>query len=181
MHVPSLIFLLDIQCAKVSELLGDADVHAVLTSPFKRCQESAMEISQILGLAPECIESLSDLRNPSFGTWQGRPALEVQGAECPLSAASLALTWERAANVWRNVVLPKAGENGGQTIVVVGHSAVLVAIICHSLGLGQEHFRTFRLETASVTIIDFADRDVRKDPILRTCNYTVHKGGDLLA
>ena len=62
---------------------------------------------------------------------------DTKGGE-PLSSL-----WERVLRAWKQVV-EAAQAQDGQTVVVVGHSGVIAAMLCMCLGLGQDRVSMFR-------------------------------------
>ena len=56
------------------------------------------------------------------------------------------------------------------TVLIVAHGGSLRTLVCHFLGIGQEHWRKFRFDNCSLSIIDLYSERV----ILSLLNDTTH-------
>ena len=83
--------------------------------------------------------------------------------------------WNRVKPAWEQII-HTAQSDGGQNVVVVGHSVVASAMLCMCLGLDKSSIPTFRSECGGITIIEFA-RDIKpENGTIRCINYTAHLG-----
>lgn len=102
-------------------------VTAVVTSPMRRCRQSAEAVAGVLGLAPEHED---DLREIDFGDWEGRTGGEVRrGWPDELAAWQAGATaapvggepLHRVAGRVRRVRERLAAQHPGGTVVLVSH------------------------------------------------------------
>jgi len=61
-----------------------------------------------------------------------------------------------------------------QTVLIVSHGGAIRALLCDLLGIGQKYWQTFRLDNASISIID----TYPKRAILSLLNDTSHLKGN---
>jgi len=154
----------------------------VVSSPLRRCLETAETVAQALGSPAE--GPLPVVADPSFvemdyGEWDGRPLADV-----PVEA------WQR----WRTDpgFRPPDGETlaevtarvahglaqwvertPGGTVVVVSHVSPIKAAVVTALGVGDETTWRMRLDNASLTRLESAGGRFT----LRTFNEVGHLGG----
>lgn len=62
-----------------------------------------------------------------------------------------------------------------QTILIVSHSGPLRTLICHLLGIDQSHWRKFRIDNASLSIVEMYPQRT----IISLLNETSHLGTDV--
>lgn len=182
------------QCA---EFLKTIHIDHAVSSPMARPKETAELILQHhLGVQL----SLDDnLREISHGLWEGKLEAEIE-AEFPgelqrwketpeavqmPEGENLKQVWERARLAWQaildSVVTPVDGEDLGhpQTILVVAHDAVNKALLCQLVGLGPDHFWTFKQGNGSVSVIDYPHGRSGK-PLIQALNITSFVSGGVI-
>ncbi|KAJ7567406.1 hypothetical protein O6H91_02G145900 [Diphasiastrum complanatum] len=186
-----------IQSTKTAELLLDVAVGAVFCSPQPCALETASAIVKVQEAAdclgadcvPRSVEliQMDELKDMSWGAWRGKLKEEVAPLdrwedylqhEDVAGAENFLSLWERAGKAWQNLlkyidVLESQGEE--KTLVVVGHEIVHVAMLGHCLGLSQAFFGSFRLDSGSLSVIDFPDGSTQRG-VIRCLNYTAHLG-----
>ena len=137
----------------------------VYTSPLKRARRTA-EIIMENNSGDVAIDLRDDLREISFGSWEGFTASEIMARDAetlaawrkaPFSAApkggeSFDKVAARSQNAAR--ILKEAG-NPGDVSFVVSHGAVLRALIAAFLNTGEmDIFWRMRLDNCSITALD---------------------------
>lgn len=84
--------------------------------------------------------------------------------------------WNQSKKAWASLLDELADESEPErNVVVVGHPAVHIAMICHCLNLPKEWMGSFHLDTGSVSVLDFPDGPAGSG-IARCLNYTSHLG-----
>ena len=131
---------------------------AIYTSPLTRAVQTAEEINKIHELDLVKDEALGEM---NFGDWTGKSFSELNAME----------SWKRF-NQFRSTVRPPKGELMGEvqsrmvaalgrireyyhnaTVVVVSHADPLRAYLAHVLGTSLDNLQRFRLEPASVSVV----------------------------
>ncbi|XP_024527953.1 probable 2-carboxy-D-arabinitol-1-phosphatase isoform X1 [Selaginella moellendorffii] len=185
-----------IQSRKTAELLLDVRAGNIFSGPQPCSVSTAASIAEVQEaadcLGADCVpryvevQTLPELDDMNWGTWQGKLKEEVAHRErwqdflqheTVEGAESLAHLWERAGNAWKKLTLSLKDLEGTEnsTAVVVAHETVLTALLAHCLDLSQAFLGSFRLDTAGVCVIDFPDGYSGKG-VVRCWNYTAHLG-----
>jgi broad specificity phosphatase PhoE len=148
-----------LQAEAVAQALAGHPVAAVYTSPRERARVCADLIAKPHRLEPR-VEP--DLREMSFGAWEGLGRAEVP---------------PRDAEVWRlspHLITPPGGESldavaarvratldrliaahAGQTAIVVTHAVVVRLIVLAALGLGPERLWSVDASPAGITEVEY--------------------------
>lgn len=153
----------------------------VLSSPLSRAYETASGVMRE-NESQVPIEKMDDLREISFGIWEGKTILEVQERDgetidkwknSPFSATpeggepieEVHVRSKRMADYLRGVCAP------GEATFVFGHGAILRSLLAALLGIDDMSLLwRMRMDNCSITIVDFwGDR-----PSLYTLNDTNH-------
>ena len=179
------------QSQKAAEFLKTIPIHHAVTSPMLRPKETA---ETILQYHPEVqLELEDDLKEISHGLWEGRLEEEIEQAypgmlhqwqrspetvQMP-EGENLQQVWDRTVAAWDAIVRAAASRPEPGTTLVVAHDAVNKAILCYVLGLGPEHFWSFKQGNGAVSVIDYA-QDADIPPTLMTMNVTTHLAGGVL-
>lgn len=152
------------QAALLCERLREEKLAAVYASDLKRARETAAIIAWPHGLA---VIEMPDLRELNFGLWEGLTYQEIAaaypgdfeewladpaGKQVP-GGESFAQLQRRAYNAVTGIV----AKHPGQKVAVVSHGGALRTIILSLLGLGLEGLWRFRLDNASLSIVDCYD------------------------
>jgi probable phosphoglycerate mutase len=153
------------QVLAVASALSGHGIVAAVASPTERARETGEAIARAAGIELEIDERLTELdqgeldgltppemreRAPDFlRRWaEEDPAdLQMPGGE------SLAQAQARMVEV----VTAVAGAHDRETVVVVSHNLALKSFLCHAFGVPLASFRSFRVDVASVSTVDFHD------------------------
>jgi alpha-ribazole phosphatase len=148
-------------------------LQAVYTSNLSRAARSAEIIAEPYGLKP--VETL-DLRERSFGAWEGMTFTEIKekypeefGAWAnnplrysPIGGESTSEVKERIIPSLTKILESHKGDN----VAVVAHGGVNRIILCHFLGMPLENIFRIEQDHAAVNIIEFWD----KYPVVKLLN-----------
>ncbi|CAA9328935.1 MAG: FIG006762: Phosphoglycerate mutase family [uncultured Friedmanniella sp.] len=158
-------------------LLRSTPFAAVVSSPLRRCQETAALLAAELQL-PVKVEV--DLREADFGDWEGLTLAEVERAH-PLDLAA----WQRSADVAPTGssetfgdVLRRVGDladrlavtHAGSAVLAVSHVTPIKAFVAHALGASAMALFKMELSSAALTRITCTGPDW----LLRSFNDTSH-------
>jgi len=153
------------QVLAVASALSGCGIVAAVASPTERARETGEAIARAAGIELETDERLTELdqgeldgltppemreRAPDFlRRWaEEDPAdLQMPGGE------SLAQAQARMVEA----VTAVAGAHDRETVVVVSHNLALKSFLCHAFGVPLASFRSFRVDVASVSTVDFHD------------------------
>ena len=150
------------QVERLRDRLANESIDTIYSSDLKRAMVTAEIISQDRGVG---IVACPELREINYGEAEGLTFQEISHnyPELAESIANYDLRLEfpggesfagfitrTCALIDRlNQYVPKE-----LTILIVSHSGPLRALICHLLGIGQSHWRKFRIDNASLSIIE---------------------------
>lgn len=145
--------------------LKDLEIAAVYSSPLKRAFDTAMAISSHHGLV---VQVEPDLREIEVGELEGVPIAELGN-----NFSQFLMQWRQgggseklpggesvvdlADRVWATIQRILERHNM-QTVVVVGHYFVVLVAICKALGWPLNTLERIRVQTGSISIIEFGDR-----------------------
>ena len=152
------------QALQLAEALAVLPVAAVYSSPLQRAYNTAVPIAARHGLE---VQTLDDLRESNFGTWEGLSHAEVV-ARSPEDAQQLH-TWEQNASI-----APPGGESleamqervcavverlaqahPDQTIVLVSHVGPIKVLLCAALGAPLTSASRIFLDPATISVVDW--------------------------
>jgi phosphoserine phosphatase len=178
------------QAQQAADFLQSIPIDAAVTSPLLRPKETA---ELILQHHPDLtLQSVEDLQEISHGLWEGKFESEIEAAfpgelqrwqhtpeavQMP-EGENLQQVWQRAIAAWNQIVHAAAQLPQPSTTLVVAHDAVNKAILCAILGLGPEHFWSFKQGNGAVSVIDYAD--ATSPAVLMSMNSTAHLDGGVL-
>ncbi|MBI2862324.1 MAG: histidine phosphatase family protein [Chloroflexi bacterium] len=166
------------QAQGMAQALAKEPLAAVYASSLQRSRVTAEKIAESHGLPVHVDERLCELnqgdlegldfatiraRHPEFiANWRATPGqVRMPGGE------SLVELQER---VWGFVDELLRRHNHQETVAVVAHNFINIAIICKVLGLPLDSFRRVRQDTAARNIIEFGEQG----PVLVTLNETAY-------
>lgn len=142
-------------------------IKVILSSPLQRAQQTAKIIANSLNINEVNIEQ--DLREMSFGLWEGVTSKEVASFDneallkwkerSPLSTTgpTNGETLKEVGDRVERILNQISEEYSGQTIVVVTHVYVIKAALDHCLELPDGyHANRLWLDTATATIMDWS-------------------------
>ena len=165
------------QAARVGLALKNTEIDAIYSSPLKRALETAQAIADHHNLK---VQVEPDLREMEVGDLEG-----VSIAELGTTFSQFLLNWrqgmgteklpggesmaELAYRVWAIIQSIKSKHDDGN-IVVVSHFFTCVATICKALGWPITTVERIRVQTGSISTIDFADGQPRLVSLGDTCH-----------
>ncbi|MCU1647536.1 MAG: acid phosphatase [Nocardia sp.] len=150
------------QAAAAAGLLAArGTVRAVVSSPLRRCRQTAEVAARQLGLEVQIDEGL---READFGVWEGLTFAEARerhpdelAAWRKSPTAVPGGTGESFEVVTRRVTLSRdklLARYAGRTVLVVSHVAPLRTLV--RLALGAPHESLFRMELAAASVSEVA-------------------------
>jgi probable phosphoglycerate mutase len=161
------------QAARLAEVLAEAPLRALYSSPLERARETAAPLAARLGLA---VTTDTELGEIDFGDWTGRSLAELAADE----------RW-RAFNSLRSLTRVPGGElmietqarmitalerlrarHPAEMIAVFSHGDPIRAALAYYLGLHLDLFQRFEISPASVSLVEFKDNG----PLIQGLNIT---------
>lgn len=150
---------------------------AIYTSGLQRALRSARIVGEAFGLDPVVID---DLRERSFGAWEGMTFAEIRQqypreftawaadplTHSPVNGEPTRSVAERAIRVLHEIVSRHAEEQ----IAIVSHGGVIRVLLCHIMGIPLSNIFRIEQDTAAVNIIEFWDAY----PVVRLMNADFH-------
>ena len=167
--------------ATADALAHRGDIEAVVTSPMRRCQETARPVAERLGLSVQLDE---DLREADFGAWEGLTFAEVRdrypddltawlaSPEAPPTGAG-----ETMQQLTRRTAAVRDGlltRYAGATVLLVSHVVPIRTLI--RLALQAPPHTLFRMEVAPASLSTLT-YDETGTATLQTLNDTHHLPG----
>ncbi|MER8155720.1 bifunctional RNase H/acid phosphatase [Streptomyces sp. NPDC094472] len=159
-------------------LAARGTIQAIVTSPLRRCRETADAVARRLGLDVRVEEGL---RETDFGAWEGLTFAEVkerhpEDLEAWLASSKVAPTGggESFAAVTRRVALSRdklIARYTGRTVLLVTHVTPIKTLVRLALGAPPETLFRMELSAASLSAVAYyADGNAS----LRLLNETAH-------
>ncbi|MEV6318719.1 bifunctional RNase H/acid phosphatase [Streptomyces sp. NPDC051776] len=143
-------------------LASRGTIEAVVTSPLRRCRQTAEVVARRLGLDVRTDEGL---RETDFGAWEGLTFAEVQERYGPDLDAWLASVraapsggGESFAQVARRVALSRdklLARYAGRTVLLVTHVTPVKTLVRLALGAPPESLFRMELSTASLSAVAY--------------------------
>lgn len=165
------------QVEKLGERLAKEQIDAVYCSDLKRAVSTAEVISRGHGTE---ISSCFELREINYGDAEGLSFDEISRQYPEVTKALRDFSPELSFPGGEDFkgftarvcsFLDKLDNHAEEhTVLIVAHGGSLRTLICDLLAIGQEHWRKFRFDNASLTIVDIYSRE----PILSLLNDTSH-------
>ncbi|UBF25745.1 histidine phosphatase family protein [Kovacikia minuta CCNUW1] len=177
------------QSQQAANFLQGVSIHHAVTSPMLRPKETAEIILQYHPDVPLDLED--NLKEISHGLWEGKLEAEIEQSypgmleqwqrspemvQMP-EGENLQQVWARAIAAWDAIVSAARDRAESGTTMVVAHDAINKAILCYVMGLGPEHFWTFKQGNGAVSVIDHPLEGEK--PVLTAMNITTHLGSVL--
>jgi ribonuclease H / adenosylcobalamin/alpha-ribazole phosphatase len=140
-------------------LRGHGGVQVLVTSPLRRCRETAAHAADVLGLEAEVVDGL---RETSFGDWDGHTFAEVQQKwpnelDAWLSSPSVAPpggeSFDAVARRVRRTRDRLVAAHPGQTVVAVTHVTPIKLLVRTALGAPLSAIHRMELSEGSLTEI----------------------------
>jgi alpha-ribazole phosphatase len=146
------------QAAALARALEGQRIDAVYSSDLERARETAEAIAGPRALT---IVPVRQLREMSFGAWEGLTLAEVQRADperletwhrepaatSPPGGESLIDLEDRVRVVFRDL----GAHPGDRTALIVSHAGPIRVLLCLALGLPAEAYWKFRVDPGSLT------------------------------
>lgn len=158
-------------------IVGLGPIDAIVSSPLRRAQETALAISARTGVP---VETHEDLIETEFGEWEGLGIEDVhlkwpellaawlkRADVAPPSGESFAEVEARALRGLREILAARRG----QRIVLVSHVTPIKTLLRLALGAPLETMFKFHLDTASLSVVDYYDDGTSS---VRTVNNAEH-------
>jgi len=134
-------------------------IDAIVSSPLRRCRETAAAAADVLGLP---VQVDDDLRELDFGEWEGLTRDEAMGRN-PLAlrrffeatdvrapgGESIAEVSTRVARARQRILR----EHAGETVLVVSHVTPIKLLLAAGLGVGDDVVHRVFLEAASLCTV----------------------------
>ena len=166
------------QAVLLTQALRNEKVSAIYASPLQRTRETATEISRVLGVAVTfddalmeiaagdidgmTFEEVAERHKDFFQHWmKGDPLLCLPGGESFTDLRNR--TWPAVQRI--------VGTHGDVDVIVVSHTLAIMSIISSALGMDIANFRRIRLNVASISILEFKDRNVSLLLFNDTCHW----------
>ncbi len=165
------------QAQKTAQALAQVDFCTGFVSPLTRARHTAQII---WGERTQTMTVLEPLKEIHLPQWQGLTAQEAEAQypeqfaqythhpELFAMAGRLPLVdlWQQAHQSWEQILAAS-----GTCLLVVAHNAINQALLCTALGLGPEHFRTFRQNNCAVSVLNISEPGSAQ---LESMNQTAH-------
>ena len=160
-----------------SAVLRSAGIAQVVTSPLRRCRETADVLAAALSLS---VHVEDDLREMDFGDWEGLTYAEVE-QQHPADLAA----WKRSADVAptgssetfcdllhrvAGVAQRVTSSHPGTAVLAVTHVTPVKALVAQALAAPPTSFFSMELSPAALTRISYTDGEA----VLRSFNDTAH-------
>jgi broad specificity phosphatase PhoE len=165
------------QVEQLRDYLADEKIDAIYSSDLRRALATAEVIAAGRKLD---IVACSELREVNYGDAEGLTFDEIKRLYPKLaeSIANFDLRLEfpggehfagfikRTCGFLDRLAKPETSE----TVLIVSHSGPLRALVCHLMGIDQSHWRQFRIDNASLSIVETYPKRV----IISLLNGTSH-------
>jgi 2,3-bisphosphoglycerate-dependent phosphoglycerate mutase len=167
------------QAQAIARAYGDgAGIAAIYSSPLQRAVATATPLANALGLAIEADPALIEM---DIGEIEGKPLTVVReeypdfvrrwlsedcGDACMPGGESLRQVQERALEA----VQAMRERHANETLAVVTHNFVALAVLCHVLRLPLARFRGIRQDLGAVSVVDFTPERTTIVTLNDTCH-----------
>ncbi|MEL6938515.1 MAG: histidine phosphatase family protein [Cyanobacteria bacterium J06598_1] len=185
------------QAQKVGQTLDGLSVDAVYASPLKRARRTCELIVETIGKTgatmPE-IQITDQIKEIHLPLWESKSFDEVEATypemykawrhdpkafKMPVPNEDGTTTdfypareiWQRATQFWQTVL----EKHAGQTVLLVGHSAINRALVGSAIGLGPESLNSMGQSNCAINVLNFTGG--WEDGVqLESLNLTSHMG-----
>ena len=188
------------QAEKVGDMLGGLPLDAVYSSPLQRAYrtcEVVLSTMQKAGASTPDPIATDQLKEINLPLWESKTFDAVE-AEYPNEYKAWRHTpnefklvlsnddgtsadfypvreiWERAEKLWKEIL----DKHAGQTVLLVGHSAINRALIGSAIGLGPEHLNSMGQSNCAINVLNFVG-GFEAGAQLESLNITSHLGDAL--
>ena len=155
------------QARRTGQALADVPLTAVYSSPLKRAASTAAGVlaERSDNLSPSFDEGLLEI---DLEPWSGLTADE-RAERYPEEFA----TWTRHPE-FLDALIQKHPVDGNDTVLIVGHNAILRCLIVTMLGEPEQGFRRLRLDNASLSIFNLSPKGDGHQVQIECLNSTAH-------
>ena len=148
------------KCAAIT--LKNLNISKIYSSPAKRTQMTASEVSAVTNLPVETVPSWVERR---FGVWEGLYFKEIEDkypeeylnwkkdnvGYTPEGGETINDVRERLSGSLKGIIEAHRGES----ILIVSHVGPIRVTLCESLNTPIENYRQFRVDYASISRVDY--------------------------
>jgi ribonuclease H / adenosylcobalamin/alpha-ribazole phosphatase len=151
------------QARAAAAALASAGVEAIVSSPLRRCRDTANEIAAVVGVS---VREEDGFRETDFGTWEGLTFAEVRErwpeqmsawladpAVAPPDGESFADTARRVQTALDKLMV----RYRHQTVLVVSHVTPIKLLLRLALLAPPETLYRINLDVASLSVVDWYD------------------------
>jgi len=168
------------QSKKLAERLACEAIDVIYSSSLKRARKTAEMIAEFKGCSLHESEAYHEI---CLGPWEGMTMSEIQEKysehlqtykEDPVNfrlpgAETFSELTDRTYKAISEIVAIHKGKN----ILLVSHGTAIKAAIIRILGIDINNYIKFKVDNASISIIDFYDDSAEK-PVVLCLNDTCH-------
>lgn len=160
--------------AALAATAGVGAVDVAVTSPLRRCRETADIVADVAGLPYTVVD---DLAEAEFGDWDGLSFGEVQqrwpdllpawladSSLAPPGGESVDAVAARTTRALTQLLV----EHRGRTVLAVSHVTPIKAVVRHALGTSMQLLHRMQLAPASLTVTQWWPDQLA---LLRTFSY----------
>jgi broad specificity phosphatase PhoE/ribonuclease HI len=151
------------QARAAAEALGSYEIEAIVTSPLRRCRDTAKEVAAVVG-AP--VREEDGFRELDFGSWEGMTFAEVRERRPEQMDAWLAdpsvpppggESFDDAFRRVRTALDKLIVRHRHQRVLVVSHVTPIKMLLRHALLAPPQSMYRINLDVASLSTIDWYD------------------------
>ena len=161
--------------------LADVESGALVASDLSRARDTALRVAQmhrppmVVGIEPGLRElHMGDMELQSVAdVWAAQPELAARWRTSPattrMPGPGAETLEEVQARAWE-VVERLRDHHRGETVALVSHTFVILALVCRVLDIDLDRFRRFWIDRASITEVRLGHRG----PALASLNDIAH-------
>jgi 2,3-bisphosphoglycerate-dependent phosphoglycerate mutase len=155
------------QAAAVGQRLADVPLHAIVTSPLRRCRQTAQAI-QSANQGDPLVAVEQSLVECGYGEWTGKSVRELskdrlwQSVQHQPSAVrfpggeSMSEMSSRAVGAIRRWDRQLAADRGEEAVwAAVSHGDLIKAVLADALGMHLDSFQRILVDPAAVSVVRF--------------------------
>jgi broad specificity phosphatase PhoE len=145
---------------RAAGLIKELSADYLYTSPLLRARQTADIISQTIGKKPVCVD---DLREVSFGVWEGKTANELIAQKdptylkwmqtrrwtTPSKGESLRALEKRVMRFWEGCLV----KHRNQKIAVAAHGGSLKMLLLSALKMRRDDLFRIKMDPCSISIV----------------------------
>lgn len=155
------------QAERVGQRLAAVPLAGLVTSPLRRCRETAAAIAAAQPATPE-VTAERGLVECDYGEWQGRPLKELAREKLwraiqrhpasvtfPAGESMAAMSARAVAAVRRHDAQVEAQAGSRAVWAAVSHGDLVKAILADALGLHLDLFQRLHVDPGSVSVVRY--------------------------